>query len=148
LIEGRRRCAVFSLEKLQVLFADDEVWEMRPTIDALIASGADVTIKTDGTEVLDYLRKNRNEPPQLIVLDIMMPEGSEIVTGDDGRSTGVHVHRQIRETLRMQIPIVVSTVVTDDAILASLAKDKRVVIIKKPYRFEDLSRAIESVMRG
>jgi CheY-like chemotaxis protein len=134
--------------KLRILFADDELWEMRPTIDALKARGDEVTVVTDGTEVIEYLRDNRERLPDLLVLDIMMPEGAAIKTSDDGRTTGVEVYRQIRDAMKIEIPIVISTVVTDNELLMQLKRDRKVLIVQKPYRFEELAYAIRQVMSG
>lgn len=132
--------------KLRILFADDEVWAMRPTIDALEARGDEVVTVTDGTEVIEHLRSHRQQLPDLIILDIMMPEGAEIRTKDEGRSTGVEVYRKVRDVLRLDIPIVISTVVTDDDLLVQLKRDRLVALVHKPYRFEELADAIRQVV--
>jgi CheY-like chemotaxis protein len=118
---------------------------MQGTIEALRASGAEVNVKTDGTEVLEYMRGNKTNLPDLLILDIMMPEGTEIETKDDGRSTGVEVYKwMLRE--KIKIPTVVSTVVSDPSILKIFSDDKRIAIVEKPYRFEQLEREIQKVL--
>jgi len=134
-----------SLKGLRILFADDTTYSMQGTIEALRASGAEVNVKTDGTEVLEYMRGNKTNLPDLLILDIMMPEGTEIETKDDGRSTGVEVYKwMLRE--KIKIPTVVSTVVSDPSILKIFSDDKRIAIVEKPYRFEQLEREIQKVL--
>jgi CheY-like chemotaxis protein len=133
-----------SLKGLRILFADDARYSMRGTIEALEIAGAKVDVVTDGTEVLEYLRKYKAMLPDLLILDIMMPEGKEIVTPDEGRSTGVEVYKWMQGE-NIMIPTVVSTVVTDRSILDNL-RDQGIPIVQKPYRFEELEREIQKVM--
>jgi len=134
-----------SLKDVRVLFADDELYSMRPTIDALEVRGAVVDVCKDGTEVLEYLRQHVHTMPQLVILDLMMAEGAEIRTPDEGRSTGVEVYRRLRREIDARLPIVVSTVVTDDSMLGSFQNDRKVTIVRKPYQFDELLRAIDRV---
>jgi CheY-like chemotaxis protein len=133
-----------SLEGIRVLFADDETYNMRGTIDALENAGATVEVKTDGTEVLEYLRAHRTNLPDLLILDIMMPKGIEIKTKDEGRSTGVAVYKWM-QTEKIRIPTVVSTVVSDSSIL-QIFHDHNIPIVEKPYRFDELEYQIQKVL--
>lgn len=129
-----------TLEGKRILFADDETYSMQGTIDALKADGAIVDVVIDGTEVLEYLRKHQTDPPDLLILAIMMAGGSEIDLPDRGRTTGVEVYRKMQEE-KIRIPTVISTVVTDRSILDDL-RLQRIPILQKPYRFEELERQI------
>ena len=132
---------------LEILFVDDERHAMAPTILALEADGHRVTVARDGTEALEAMRQMGTSQPDLIILDIMMPEGTEIHTDDEGRSTGVELYRKLRAEMNIDTPIVVLTVVTDPAILRHLSTDRRVRIVNKPFRFEELLRSIERIVR-
>ena len=134
-----------SLMGLRILFVDDETFNMRGTIDALENTGAKVDVVTDGTEALEYMRLHRNDPPGLLILDIMMAGGPEIETRDEGRSTGVEIYRWMQRE-NIKIPTVISTVVSDASILDVFRHDKKIPIVRKPYRFEELEREIHKVL--
>lgn len=136
------------LKGLKILFADDDTYDMRPTIDALESKGAHVTLVTDGTEVLEQLRKDLGSLPDLLILDVMMGEGDELTTNDSGRSTGVKVYKKIRNEMKIDIPIIVSTVVTAPEIRQGFEGDKRLRYLNKPYRFSDLQRCIEALLES
>jgi CheY-like chemotaxis protein len=137
-----------SLKGLRILFADDETYNMRGTIDALEFAGAKVYVVTDGTEALEFLREHKTDLPDLLILDIMMPGGPEIQPiepRDEGRSTGVKVHRRMQEE-NITIPTVVSTVVSDESILDYFRRDQKIPIVQKPYRFAELEHQIMKVL--
>jgi CheY-like chemotaxis protein len=134
-----------SLKGLRILFADDETYSMRPTIEALENAGAQVDLVTDGTEVLEYMRQHKDDPYDVLILDIMMPGGTEVPTPDGGRSTGVEVYRRMQKE-KIKIPPVVSTTVTDNSILDVFLRDEKIPVIQKPYRFEELERQIQKVL--
>jgi CheY-like chemotaxis protein len=136
---------VVALKGLRILFADDATYSMRPTIEALEATGARVDVATDGTEVLGYLRKHKTDPPDLLILDIMMAGGTEIDLPDGGRTTGVEVYKWMQKE-KFRIPTVISTVVSDPSILEIFRRDERIPILEKPYRFTDLEREIRKVL--
>lgn len=127
-----------------ILFADDDLYNMQSTRDALEVRGAIIRLATDGTEVLQYFRDHKDDPPDLLILDVMMAEGEEIKTTDSGRSTGLEVYRRIRQQFS-RLPIVVSTVVTDDKILSRFEGDSKTAVIRKGYRFTELQGKISSV---
>jgi CheY-like chemotaxis protein len=133
------------LRGLRILFVDDSVFEMRETINSLEDTGASVYPVVDGTEALDYLDSPGVPPPDLIVLDIMMPTGARIKDADEGRTTGIEVYRWIQRK-KLRIPIVVSTVVSDSTILDNFRHDPLVEIVDKPYRFEELEGKIQKVL--
>lgn len=137
---------VNDLKDIRILFADDDIYFMRPTIDALEAYGAVVDIVRDGSSVLKYIRENQGSPPSLLILDIMMSSGPEISTDNAGRSTGLAVYRHIRQNLKVNIPIVVSTVVTDSAMLSVFKNDPKAQIINKPYTFGELLNIIKKML--
>jgi CheY-like chemotaxis protein len=134
-----------SLKGLRILFADDATYAMKSTVDALRFAGASVDLATDGTEVLVYLRAHRTNPPDVLILDIMMAGGAEISLPDEGRSTGVEVYRRMREE-SIVIPTVISTVVSDPLILESFKHGGSIPILSKPYRVEELERDILEVL--
>ena len=137
---------MISLKGMEILFADDDKYNMRPVIDALEAHSANVILVTNGTSVLRYMRDNLDSPPHIIILDIMMAGGKDINTDDGGRSTGVEVYRILRRDMKLNIPIVISTVVSDPAILSVFHSDPRVSIVSKPYLLSELLDAISRIV--
>ncbi len=126
-----------------ILFVDDEMFYMAPTIEALDKDGYTIHKAQNGYEVLKYLNENKDNPPTLVVLDIMMPEFcEEIVTNDEGRSTGIELFKKIREVWGNTFPIVISSVVNDNEILDKLYSDNNVSILNKPYIYKELKEAI------
>ena len=135
--------------EITVLFADDDLYNMRPTIEALQARKVKVEEVIDGSGVLRRLRQKKGPNIDVVILDIMMDEGEEMPkTQDGGRSTGWVVYGIIRKDLCPDIPIVVSTVVSDPEILDTfnLTEDPMLRILFKPYRFSDLWRNIASLL--
>jgi CheY-like chemotaxis protein len=138
---------MMSLSGLRILLADDDEYDMRPTIMALEAEGASVEVATDGTSALEALKRDLNSPPDVLILDVMMDQGDAIDTDDEGRSTGARVYERIRYDLKLTIPVVVSSVVTDPRILRVFQGDPRVERLSKPYGFSELHQAITRLLR-
>lgn len=137
---------MISLKGLRILFADDERYLMRPTIDALESKGAMVDLVTDGTSVLNYLRE-KNTLPSVLILDIMMSGGKEVITKDDGRSTGIEVYKRIRRNKKTEsLPIVIASAISDKDILSVFESNPKTSIITKPFRFTELCEAIDKVV--
>ncbi len=72
---------------LRVLVVDDEPADRKLLADLLAAEGSQVLTASDGQEALECLR---NERPDLVVLDLMMPraDGFDVVEAIRGRSDG------------------------------------------------------------
>jgi CheY-like chemotaxis protein len=137
---------MISLNGLRILFADDEKYLMRPTIDALESRGAIVDLVTDGTSILNYLHE-KNTLPSVLILDIMMPGGKEVFTKDDGRSTGIEVYKRIRRNIKTKdLPIVITSAISDKDILSVFESYPKTSIITKPFRFTELYDAIEKII--
>jgi CheY-like chemotaxis protein len=127
----------------KVLMAEDDVYNMRPTIDALEVAGATVKVARSGSDALAELEQGNFD---LLILDIMMAAGDRIKTEDQGRSTGITLYLTIRDNISKSLPIVVSTVVTDPQVLDTFKSDPRCSVLRKPYDFRELVSAIESVI--
>lgn len=134
-----------NLLNMKILMVDDDLYNMRPTIDALEVRGAIVEIARTGTDALEILSKKIFD---LVILDIMLTSGKGIETDDQGRSTGIIVYKRIRQGKLLKLPIVVSTVVSDPEYLLIFERDKKCKIINKPYTFKDILFAIDYVMNS
>ena len=116
-------------QQLRVLVAEDE-----PLIRALVtmafeAEGYDVDTAADGAEAL---AKACQQPPQAIVLDLMMP-----------RLDGWAVASLMRQGRLPQVPIVVVTAATDR--WGYPAPPNRV--LRKPFDLQELLDAVRAVAR-
>jgi CheY-like chemotaxis protein len=56
-----------------ILLVDDDPAICEALMEILEDEGYEVTVARNGREALDYLRKRRDRPPGLILLDLMMP---------------------------------------------------------------------------
>jgi len=132
-----------SVANKRILMVEDDVYNMRPTIDALEVAGAKITIARSATEALSELKKGQFD---LVILDIMMASGPMIKTEDQGRSTGIILYSTIRESIGESLPVVVSTVVSDPQALEVFRSDHHCSVLLKPYLFGELVSAIEAVL--
>ena len=95
-----------------ILYVDDEPWFVEALVDALIDNGYIVEKAITGTEAIAMLSRE-DFLPNLVILDVIMPMGDELVDTNGGRRTGLKVHEKIRKQLRLRIPIIFLTVVDD-----------------------------------
>jgi DNA-binding response OmpR family regulator len=77
-----------------ILIADDDS-QMRELLQFKLEESYDVTAVTDGEECWNYLNAHADDPPDLIVLDIMMPglDGYRVLgrVSEDDRFDGVGI---------------------------------------------------------
>ncbi|MFC7771971.1 response regulator transcription factor [Salinirubellus litoreus] len=77
-----------------VLIADDDA-EMRELLRFNLEKSYDVTTVTDGEECWNYLNAHADDPPDLVVLDVMMPglDGYRVLdrVSEDDRFKGVDI---------------------------------------------------------
>jgi two-component system, response regulator len=127
-----------------MLLVEDNPRDVELTLDALIDSGmtGDVTVLSDGEEVLDYIyrrgryRMRRPEPPSIVLLDVKMP-----------KLNGLEVLKQLKsdeETRDIPIVMLTSSGQEQDFIAAfDLAADGYVT---KPVKPEHLAKTIETTI--
>lgn len=123
----------------KILFIDDEPEFIRPFADALEDEGYEVIRELNVDQAIKRLRKDDFD---LIILDLLMPSKLEDVTEDevtpDLRQTGVRLHREIRNTLEPNIPIIILSVVRDPEIhnqiqeLEKRYNNKKLKFLTKP----------------
>ena len=77
-----------------VLIADDDA-EIRELLRFNLEKSYDVTTVTDGEECWNYLNAHADDPPDLVVLDVMMPglDGYRVLdrVSEDDRFKGVDI---------------------------------------------------------
>lgn len=132
--EVAERISKFSDARLKILIVDDEMDTLLPLKKSLEAEDYIVIGATNGYEAID---KAKNKIPDLILLDLMMPEmdGYEVCT------------RLKKDTITKNIPLIMLT--ARDAVrdkvkgLDTGADD----YITKPFNLNELKARIKSVLR-
>lgn len=101
----------------------------------LESEGYQVEIANNGREALEILEKNLSSPPDLILLDIMMPEMS-----------GYEVTQSIRENPQLEfIPILLLTAHEQKNIEEHLLESVEGLIFK-PFDFEKLLNTVHEIL--
>jgi two-component system KDP operon response regulator KdpE len=115
----------------RILLVDDDPGIMVAVKQALITHGYEMTTAAEGLEALDAFER---EPPELILLDLVMPQCS-----------GLEVCQRVREY--STIPIIILSVKGSEADIVSaldLGADDYLV---KPFRLAELLARVRAVLR-
>lgn len=118
-------------KKQHILLVDDDPGIMAAVKHALATHGYKMTTATDGVEALHAFE---NEYPDLILLDLMMPECS-----------GLEVCQQIRE--QSNTPIIVLSVKGGEADIVSVLDLGADDYLVKPFRLAELLARVRAVLR-
>lgn len=132
------------MNKPTILFIDDEQWLMQGVVDRLSTS-FDMLTASNGDQALNYLETARFQI-ELIILDIMFPEGTRIKTTNRGRTSGVEFARYLYHT-GYTIPVVCYTVVSDPNIHEELIKLGVKEIVSKRKLPSELEAVIRKYIR-
>jgi two-component system cell cycle response regulator DivK len=109
----------------KILIVDDNRMILHALSDHLEKMGYDTEVAASGLDALDYLQ---NEIPDLIIMDIIMPEMS-----------GIEVTRKIREDSRIdKVPVVAFTSQSNQGQWEGLFDDYLV----KPFGYDQLKEII------
>ena len=129
------------MTKKTILYVDDEQWLMEGVVDffskeynVIVAYNADQALKiiSEGAHKID-----------LILLDVMMPQGELVKDPERGRTSGLEFSRILMQEKKSHIPIVCYTVITDRKTIDELINTgvKDVVSKKKlPIELEKIIR--------
>ncbi len=121
-------------ERRKILVADDEE-ENRILVKAMLAPlRHEITLARDGQEALE---KAREDPPDLILLDVMMP-------GRDGFSVAASLKED--ETTR-DIPIVMVTALDDVAHRVKALESGADDFLAKPVECTELTARVQSLLK-
>jgi two-component system, cell cycle sensor histidine kinase and response regulator CckA len=117
-----------------ILLCDDESAVRRVTARLVNLLGFDVLEASDGQQAVDFFHDRASEF-RAVLLDMMMPKKS-----------GLEVLPLLRER-RADIPVVLMSGY-DENQLASGLDDARITFLRKPFRKDDLERALRQVLEG
>jgi CheY-like chemotaxis protein len=127
----------------EVLFVDDDRYEMLGLVERLEHAGLKVVTHTDKDEALSLLKNGYR--PAVIISDLIM-RGRYDGTPDDNRYVGVEFCRAVREDLKLTCPIIVLTVVTALAVENEVRKYAETFLVK-PVTPEKLERRVLEVLK-
>ncbi len=98
-----------------ILFIDDEKARTRPWIDELTEAGFQVQVLSSADAARRAL--DAAEPPQCVVLDLMIPADGEVPDRETayGTRTGLWLLQRFRK-IHAQVPVVVLTNVDDPGV--------------------------------
>ena len=117
-----------------VLFADDELPVRTVGRRILERLGFDVILAHNGRAAVDEFAR-RPDIISLVILDLTMPE-----------MTGEEALREIRK-MRPDVPIVLTSGYGEEEVLERLAYARIDAFLKKPFRMEDFTSLIQSVLQ-
>ncbi|MBB4636119.1 diguanylate cyclase [Longimicrobium terrae] len=120
-------------DRATVFVADDNPSILQGLDRALKVTGYHVRTATSGRGVLKLLEEAADQVPDLLLLDVMMPE-----------MTGLEVLRTLRLNPRwVDIPVVLITATNDGALPVSALRDGAVDFLTKPFRLDELLARVE-----
>jgi CheY-like chemotaxis protein len=130
--------------KKRILYIEDEQWLMGGVIDSL-SVGFEVIPARNADQGLTILKNDSKI--QLVILDIMLPPGNNLPGTNRGRRTGIEIAKIIRNEMRLKIPIIFYTVVTDPAVYKELREIGVQEIISKKELPSELERIVQIYLK-
>jgi DNA-binding NarL/FixJ family response regulator len=119
--------------KVRILLADDHKI-MREGLKALLGKRSSVEVIAEAENGIETLEIARRERPDVIVMDIAMPD-----------INGIEVTRQLKAELA-DIKIIALSMHSDRRFVSEILKAGAAAYVLKQAAFEDLEKAIKAVM--
>jgi two-component system response regulator AtoC len=119
--------------KLRVRIADDEELIRKSLVKLLRAEGYEVDAVGTAAEVLESVRR---DPPQILILDLRLPDGS-----------GIELLPRLK-ALAPELEVVVITAFGDLSTAVEAMRQGATDFLKKPYEMHEIVLAIERLRAG
>jgi len=119
--------------KLRIRIADDEELIRKSLVKLLSAEGYDVDAVGTAAEVLESVRR---DPPQVLILDLRLPDGS-----------GLELLPRLK-SLEPDLKVVVITAFGDLATAVQAMRQGATDFLKKPYEMHEIVLAVERLKAG
>jgi len=133
------------MAKHTILYVEDEQWLMGGVVDYLSAD-YNVLRARNGDQALALLESGKHNI-DLILLDIMMPQGDRIRDSRRGRTSGVEFARIVLQEQGYDTPIVCYTVVNDRRVHDELKQIGVKEIVSKRELPSELERVVKKYLR-
>ena len=118
----------------KILIVEDETDLIKLLKHNLEKEGFKVNYATDGSVALAEVRR---DPPDLVILDLMLPAGG-----------GLKVLKNIRSNLKtMILPVIVVSAVKDTKYEQEIQREGVQAYFEKPYDFDELLSTIKSLLQ-
>ena len=122
-----------------ILYLDDDKYEMLGYSERLEFDGFSVKYCLTPDEAYNLLKSGYK--PDLIVSDLIMRQSSQ-ETANESHYAGVNFSKVVREDLKINCPIIILTVVTEQSVLETVKKHD-VIILSKPIPPKQLSSRVK-----
>jgi CheY-like chemotaxis protein len=123
--------------KGKILVMDDEEFIRDLAIQLLSKIGYEVSVANDGDQAIEMYRQaqKEGEPFEIVIMDLTIPGGMG----------GKEAIRKLRK-LDPNVKALVSSGYSNDPIMSNFREYGFLGVIKKPYRIQDMSDALRSVI--
>jgi len=118
---------------MKILVCEDEEILLTSLQFRLKKRGFEVILAKDGKEALE---KIKNESPDLVVADIMMPE-----------VTGLQLITHVRKKMKSEIPIIIISALGNDEVVLKAFEKGATDFISKPFKPSELVLRIKMVFQ-
>lgn len=128
----------------KIAWIEDDIGIIEDVIQPLIADGHNFTYLRNSKEVLEKI--NFLKTVDLILLDLIFPSGDEAM--DFNQYPGVSLLERLKDEFKIEVPVIVFTVVTNGQAHKRLRELGVIEIINKPVRPSELREAVNRVLSG
>lgn len=118
---------------MKILVCEDEDILLTSLEFRLKKRGFEVILARDGKEALE---KIKNESPDLVVADIMMPE-----------VTGLQLITHVRKKMKSEMPIIIISALGNDEVVLEAFEKGATDFISKPFKPSELVLRIKMVFQ-